>query len=72
MSKNQKEKNKNWALDAMEAFGNDQRLYKRNDYICLKPSNKTPENWAYYDMKGFRAAETKDQLNRVKGTISLE
>ena len=70
-SRNQKEKNKNWILDAMEAFGNDQRLYKRNDYRCLKPSkDKKPEDWAYYEMKGFRAAETKEQLNSVQGTVS--
>ena len=68
-SRNQQKskKNKNWILDAMEAFGNDQRLFKRNDYRCLKPSNtKRPEKWSYYDLEGFRAARTEDELNKVK------
>ena len=54
----------------MEAFGNDQRLFKRNDYRCLKPSDKKPEEWTYYEMKGFRAAKTEEQLNNVQGTLS--
>ena len=59
-----KEKGK---LDALLAFENDQRMYKKNDYRCLKPSNKTkPEQWAYYDMKGFRAAKTEHELEKVK------
>ena len=68
-SRYKEEKNKNWMHDAMGAFGNDQRLYKRNDYRCLKPSNKTPEDWDYFDMKGFRSATTQEQLNNVKGNM---
>ena len=71
MSPENKKKEKNWRLDAMKAFGNDQRLYKRNDFRCLKPSKYTPpENWTYYDMEDYRAAKTKDELENVKGKVS--
>ena len=72
-SKSPEETNDYWAFDAMRTFGNDERLYKRNDYRCLKPSNdEKPENWKYYDMKGFRAAKTKEEFNNIKGNNSIK
>ena len=63
-----KERNSPWRFNAIEGFGNDLKLYKQNDYRCLKQSNEThPENWTYYDMKGYREAKTKDELKHTKG-----
>ena len=42
-------------------------MYKKSDYRCLKPSNTTkPDKWSYYDMEGFRAAKTVDEMKKVK------
>ena len=54
-------------LDAMVSFNTDHVLYKRNDYRCLKPSKtKSPEDWPYYEMRGFRAAKSHKELESVK------
>ena len=54
-------------FDALTLFNNDQRMYKTNDYRCLKPvKDKPPEEWPYYEMQGFRAAKTLIELEKVK------
>ena len=59
--------NRDGKIDARYNYRTDQRLYKKSDYRCMKPSNRTkPEKWSYYDMEGFRAAKTKDELKKVK------
>ena len=69
LSKYHEKINKYWAFDARQNFGNDKRLYKRNDYRCLKPSKDIhPENWTYYDMDDFRAAKTQKDLKNMKGS----
>ena len=60
--------NRDGKIDARYNYRTDQRLYKKSDYRCMKPSNRTkPEKWSYYDMEGFRAAKTRDELKKVKG-----
>ena len=42
-------------------------MFKRNDFRCLKPSEtKDPKKWSYYDMKGYREAKTKEELENVR------
>ena len=54
-------------IDAYVGYSVDQRMYKKNDFRCLKPSNTTEtEKWTYYEMKGFREAKSKEELNNVK------
>ena len=54
-------------IDAGLAFGTDQRMYKQNDYRCLKPkSTVKPGKWPYYEMEGFRTAKSKEELEKVK------
>ena len=48
-------------------FDSDNWMYKKNDYRCLKPnSSSNSSTWAHYDMKGFREAKTKEELEKVK------
>ena len=54
-------------MDALSLFSVDHFMYKQNDYRCLKPSTiQPPERWPYYEMEGFRAAKTEDDLEKVK------
>ena len=60
-------KNKQGTMDAAVHFDIDERLYKKNDFRCLKPdSNKNPEKWSHYNMEEYRRAITEDQLKTVK------
>ena len=66
-SNRDRKKNGDKYVDALSLFYNDQRMYKKNDYRCLKPvETKPPEKWPHYEMKGFRAANTEDEIRRVK------
>ena len=59
--------NSDGKIDARHNYMANQRMYKKSDYRCLKPSNITkPEKWAYYEMEGFRAATSEDDLKNVK------
>ena len=53
-------------VNAKIGFETDRKMWKKGDYRCLKPKeNLEPENWPHYEMKGFRSANTKEQLNNV-------
>jgi len=53
-------------VNAKIGFETDRKMWKKGDYRCLKPKeNLEPENWPHYEMKGFRSANTKDQLDNV-------
>merc|ERR1719244_1259075 len=42
-------------------------LYKKNDFRCIKPvEGKPPEEWPHYEMVGYRAAKTKEELDAVE------
>ena len=63
----EEEYNKEGRIDARIAFANNQRMFKQNDFRCLKPiSFIEPRKWPYYDMEGFRAAKSKKELQNVK------
>jgi len=52
--------------NAQIGFEIDRKMWKSGDFRCLKPKEiLEPENWPHYEMKGFRSASTKDQLNNV-------
>ena len=54
-------------VDAVIGFGIDMKMWKNRDFRCLKPeSSLDPENWPHYEMKGFRAAKNKDELENVE------
>ena len=43
------------------------KMWKYYDFRCLKPKKDlTPEKWPHYEMIGYRAAKTKEELQRVK------
>lgn len=47
-------------------YTTDKKLWKFPDYRCLKPKpDVPPEKWPHYEMSGFRAAETKQELENV-------
>jgi len=53
-------------VNAKIGFETDRKMWKKGDYRCLKPKeNLEPENWPHYEMKGFRSANTKEQLNNI-------
>ena len=42
-------------------------MWKKYDYRCLKPKTDTkPEKWPHYDMVAYRAAKTKEEMEKVK------
>ena len=42
-------------------------MYKAPDYRCLKPKKGVPSSeWPHFEMDGFRAAKTKQELANVK------
>ena len=61
------QRNKSQTINAKFGFETDQKMWKNNDYRCLKPNlNLKPEEWPHYDMKGYRKASTKEELENVK------
>ena len=61
------ERNKEGTMDAAVHFDIHERLYKKNDYRCLKPDSKRkPEKWSHYKMEEYRSAKTEEDLKKVK------
>ena len=51
---------------AVAGYSTDMRMYKTYDFRCLKPKDGVPiENWPHYEMHGFRAAKTEEELKEV-------
>ena len=58
---------KNQAISAKAAFEVDMKMFKDNDYRCLKPKKGvSPEKWPHHFMPEFRAAKTEKELKKVK------
>ena len=54
-------------IDAKSGFNTDQKMWKVNDFRCLKPKEDVnPEQWPYYEIHGYRAAKNKEELENVK------
>ena len=54
-------------MSAGVGFLTDEPLYKNSDFRCLKPkSGVKSSKWPHYDMKGFRAAKTDEELSKVQ------
>ena len=52
-------------INAAMGFLTDMRMYKTFDFRCLKPNPKVPsKNWGHYEMHGYRAAASKEELGR--------
>ena len=52
---------------AIFGFSTDMRMYKSYDFRCLKPKDGVPiEEWPHYEMHGYRAAKTVEELEKVK------
>jgi len=61
------QKNKEGTMDAAFGFDSHGRLYKKNDFRCLKPDSKRkPEKWSHYNMEEYRSAKTEEDLKKVK------
>ena len=42
-------------------------MYKQPDFRCLKPKEGIPSSaWPHFEMSGYRAAKTKQELQNVK------
>lgn len=53
-------------MDAGGGFLTDQPMYKNSDFRCLKPiSEVKSSSWPHYEMKGFRAAKSDEELSKV-------
>ena len=56
-------RNDSQVITAKIGFQTDMRMYKAPDYRCLKPiPSMHSSKWPHYDMIGFRAAKTKQEL----------
>ena len=54
-------------VNARIGFQTHLRMYKYQDFRCLKPKlNVDSENWPHYDMTGYRAAKSKQELENIK------
>ena len=52
---------------AILGFSTDIKMYKSNDFRCLKPKDGVPiEKWPHYEMHGYRAAKTEEELDEVE------
>ena len=52
---------------AILGFSTDIKMYKSNDFRCLKPKDGVPiEKWPHYEMHGYRAAKTEEELEEVE------
>ena len=50
----------------MWGYSVDDLMYKKYDFRCLKPKKGMPsKKWPYYEMHGFRAAKTQEDLKKV-------
>ena len=42
-------------------------MWKNYDFRCLKPKEGVPSaKWPHYEMKGYRAAKTQEELDKVE------
>ena len=54
-------------MTAASGFLSYYKLYKYDDYRCLKPkSGVKSKHWPHYEMKAYRAATTEEELARVE------
>ena len=54
-------------IDSKSGFNTDRKMWKVNDFRCLKPKEDVnPEDWPHYEMHGYRAAKNKEELENVK------
>ena len=54
-------------ISAKNGFQTDMKMYKFPDFRCLKPNSSLPSSrWSHYDMSGYRAAKTEQELQQVK------
>ena len=52
---------------AILGFSTDIKMYKSNDFRCLKPKDGVPiEKWPHYEMHGYRAAKSEEELEEVE------
>ena len=49
----------------MFGYSVDDLMYKKYDFRCLKPKKGPSKKWPHYEMHGFRAARTKEDLKKV-------
>ena len=55
------------SVTAAQGFSTDMRMYKYQDFRCLKPKKGIPsEKWPHYEMQAYRTALTKKDLKKVK------
>ena len=53
-------------MDAIMGYTTDMKMYKYDDFRCLKPQPDLPSSqWPHYDMKQHRTAKTTEELNKV-------
>ena len=53
-------------IDAKSGINPNQKIWKVNDFRCLKPKEDVkPDQWPYYEMRGYRAAKNKEELENV-------
>ena len=52
--------------DATSGFLTNKKMWKSEDFRCLKPKSTDPNNWPHYEMEGFRKAANKKELEAVK------
>ena len=49
-----------------QLFLDENPKYKNEDYRCIDPnSHRDPRQWGSFDMKAYRAAESKDTMKKV-------
>ena len=66
-SKHLKDSNNDQKINAKIGFETDMKMWKNNDFRCLKPTDiHNPEEWPHYEMHGYRAAKNKEELEKVK------
>ena len=62
--------NNDQKINAEMGFKTDMKMWKNNDFRCLKPKEDlNPEEWPHYEMQGYRAAKNKEELENVKEII---
>ena len=53
-------------IDAQMGFSTDSKMWKNHDNRCLKPKKDLKaKDWPHYEMNGYRAAKTQEELNNV-------
>ena len=53
-------------MNAVEIYNSQKSIYKNWDYRCLAPdSHKDPGKWRSYDMPAYRAADSREAMEKV-------